>query len=99
MLVTGGFADGPALASAALYTPASNIWAPAADMPVARVVHTATLLLNGKVLVTGGNGLAVALNLGFTASFGPNLIFYLAARDTGEGNNTGWRSMGTWIAH
>jgi hypothetical protein len=44
----------------------------------------------------GNNTLALTLNIGFTAGFGPNLIFYLAARDGQEANNTGWQSMGTW---
>jgi hypothetical protein len=45
-----------------------------------------------------GNGLSLSLNIGFTAGFGPNLIFYLAARDGNESNNTGWQAMGTWVA-
>ena len=35
-------------------------------------------------------------NIAFTAAFNGNRIFYLAARDVNEANNTGWQSMGTW---
>jgi len=43
-----------------------------------------------------GNNLSLSLNIGFTSGFGPNLVFYLAARDVKEANNTGWQAMGTW---
>ncbi|MFN8110461.1 MAG: kelch repeat-containing protein [Thermoleophilia bacterium] len=41
-------------ATAEIYTPATGQWAPARAMTVAREDATATLLLNGKVLVAGG---------------------------------------------
>jgi N-acetylneuraminic acid mutarotase len=44
----------PALNSAKLYNPASNTWSSAANLTTARHTATATLLANGKVLVTGG---------------------------------------------
>jgi N-acetylneuraminic acid mutarotase len=59
VLVTGGQTDASgllgALSSAILYDPASNTWSSAGSMATARYNHTATLLSNGKVLVTGGN--------------------------------------------
>ncbi|HYW48003.1 MAG TPA: hypothetical protein VE959_34380 [Bryobacteraceae bacterium] len=50
-------------------------------------------------VAAGGNGLTLALNIGFTAALGGNRIFYLAARDVNDLNNTGWQAMGTWMVH
>src|SRR5207244_12785024 len=36
----------------------SGTWAPPGSLTIRRVSHTATLLLNGKVLVVGGAGLS-----------------------------------------
>jgi N-acetylneuraminic acid mutarotase len=58
VLVTGGYTDddvGRPVASVELYDPASGRWSAAASMSTVRTTHTATLLANGKVLVTGGN--------------------------------------------
>jgi WD40 repeat protein len=59
VLVTGGYNTlaSTALQSAELYDPASGSWTYTSNpMNVPRYNHTATLLPNGKVLVTGGNG-------------------------------------------
>jgi N-acetylneuraminic acid mutarotase len=64
VLVAGGVAAGigedipPALASAELYDPVSSTWTATASMPEARSAHTATPLLDGRVLVAGGQGTA-----------------------------------------
>jgi N-acetylneuraminic acid mutarotase len=44
-----------AATTAQLFNPATNTWKVAAAMNTARADHTATLLQNGKVLVTGGD--------------------------------------------
>ena len=58
VLVTGGHrdevSDDDPLASAELYNPLTGTWAPVSDMISPRVKHQATLLVSGKVLVTGG---------------------------------------------
>src|SRR5262245_7387723 len=61
VLVSGGKAgSGPVTvhATAELYDPATNLWAPAAAMSVPRQIHPSTLLLDGRVLVTGGRDAA-----------------------------------------
>lgn len=69
VLVAGGDDDslsngGPAVASAEIFNPATGTWALTGSMSTARYDHTATLLQNGTVLVTGGgagNGYATIL--------------------------------------
>ena len=59
------------LSAAELFDPATGSFAPTADMTVPRESHTATLLLNGEVLVVGGaNG-----TLGYVA---PTTVFATA---------------------
>lgn len=57
VLVAGGQPDGggsESWASAVIYDPDTGTWQPSAPMLVARTGHTATLLPNGQVLVSGG---------------------------------------------
>jgi hypothetical protein len=57
-LVTGGLSGGWGvcnnLTSAELYDPVQGVWLRTGDMSVSRIYHTATILSNGQVLVTGG---------------------------------------------
>ena len=59
ILIAGGFnsSDGH-LQSAQLYDPAADGFSATGSMLEARRGHTATLLSNGKVLITGGSGQA-----------------------------------------
>jgi hypothetical protein len=58
VLIAGGAETGlfgsPVLASAELYDPATGTFSAAGTMMVGRMQHTATLLLNGEVLIAGG---------------------------------------------
>src|SRR5882724_5514640 len=60
VLVASGGTNGPQtflypeLLSAELYDPATGTWTVTGSLNYARVLHTATLLLNGNVLVAGG---------------------------------------------
>jgi hypothetical protein len=63
VLITGGFSSvsdcpnagiTPALASAEIYDPTQGSFAATGNMAETRGGHTATLLTNGKVLITGG---------------------------------------------
>jgi len=49
-----------------------------------------------NAVAANGNTLSLSLNIGFTPGFGPNLVFYLAARDVNEANNTDWQAKATW---
>ncbi|HYW46098.1 MAG TPA: hypothetical protein VE959_24755 [Bryobacteraceae bacterium] len=68
-----------------------------------QVLNTSGSVSNSQCMVTwgaspvtgSGNGLTLALNITFSAAFGGNRIFYLAARDVNDLNNTGWQAMGT----
>ncbi|MGD0061759.1 MAG: kelch repeat-containing protein, partial [Verrucomicrobiia bacterium] len=83
VLVAGG-ADSylDSLSSAELYDPAAGTWSATGALATGRVLHTATLLPNGKVLVAGGeDGNGNAFNsaelydvgLGFNSAWQPQI--------------------------
>jgi hypothetical protein len=64
VLVAGGFVFGtPGLSLAQIYDPATGSFAATASMNQGRQQHTATVLLNGQVLVTGGFNSQVSANV------------------------------------
>ncbi len=75
VLVVGGqSADGSStssLSSAELYDPATGVWTSTGSMSGVRAFHTATLLANGKVLVTGGSSNGGGNRLGSAEVYDP----------------------------
>jgi N-acetylneuraminic acid mutarotase len=92
VLVAGGndFVPGApyaALSSAELYDPATNTWSAAASMATARQEHTATLLVNGKVLVEGGQDLDLVNS--------PNIDVALSSAELYDPVSNTWSSAGS----
>src|SRR5262249_11296395 len=50
----------------------------------------------GSSVAPTPSGVTLTLNVTFKAPFAGNQILYGAARDTADGNNTGWQALGTW---
>jgi len=50
----------------------------------------------GSSASTTANGVNLILNMSFTPAFNGNRIFYLAARNAADTQNSGWQPMGTW---
>src|SRR5215813_9815331 len=90
VLVAGGCLDNScpqgAFASAELYDPASGTWSATGSMSVGRLFHTATRLLDGRVLVAGGFGSAPG-ELASAEIYDPK---------TGTWSATGSTSVGTF---
>jgi N-acetylneuraminic acid mutarotase len=74
VLVAGGYDDSNysyAVSSAELYDPATEKWIVAGSLNTSRNKHTATLLPNGNVLITGGTGNSFPYILSSTELFSP----------------------------
>jgi hypothetical protein len=54
VLASGGFDNSGTVATAKIYDPALGTWSLTGAMSTARAIHTATLLADGRVLVSGG---------------------------------------------
>jgi hypothetical protein len=50
----------------------------------------------GSSAVTNGNTLTLTLNVTAKTAFIGNRVIWVAGRDRGDVNNTGWQAMGTW---
>jgi N-acetylneuraminic acid mutarotase len=91
LVVGGSYIDfgygGYSLASAELYDPASGTWTATGGLTTPRDFHTATLLPNGKVLVTGGEN---HTNLGGTVVLASAELY-----DPASGTWTGTGSLAT----
>lgn len=93
VLVAGGSNDSTSniyLASAELFDPATGMWTATGSLPGPRQFHTATLLLNGKVLVAGGRN-RVAVPGGYSNIVLVNAELYDPASGT-------WTSTGSLLA-
>jgi hypothetical protein len=55
-----------------------------------------TVSWGDAAVIGAGNDLTLSLNIAFSPGVGGKQVFYLAARDGDEGNNTGWQPIGTW---
>lgn len=74
VLVTGGLSSGYGAAagvSAELYDSATGTWTATGSLVTGRYYHTATLLPNGKILVTGGNQISGLGSVGIAELYDP----------------------------
>jgi hypothetical protein len=99
VLVAGSWdefaSDHQVIASAELCDPVSGTWSLAAPMSEARGGHTATLLLDGRVLVTGGDiddgpGSAASAEIYDPATGTLTLTVRVAITARGTVSNTAW---------
>ncbi len=90
VLITGGAGHGGDCIStitAELYDPISSTWKPALPMGIARGFHTAALLIDGKMLVTGGNTIGQA---GLIHTVPPNCVAIAQTAELYDPNSGTW---------
>ena len=63
------------------------------------VISNSQCTVNGALSQADHNGLqfTLTLNIGLSSSFSGNRVFYLAARDVSDTNNSGWQPSGSWM--
>ncbi len=71
VLAAGGYDNGGSLHSAELYNPGAGTWQATGNMSGERRDHTATQLLNGKVLVVGGRDDTLGTDLATAELYNP----------------------------
>jgi hypothetical protein len=94
VLVSGGLgAANTLLRAAELYDPTTGKWSPGGSLSVARFDHTATLLENGKVLVTGGCSSTTCADTVISELYDPssNSWSTTGSLSTGRANHTAVR--------
>jgi Galactose oxidase, central domain len=90
-----GQASQTASETASLYDPATDTYADAGSMAQGRVLHTATLLQDGKVLVVGGAGTAFNLDPTSTGQSSSAPIATAEVYDPGSGTFSPTGSLAT----
>jgi hypothetical protein len=109
VLVAGGSQNQnsafPALPSAELYDPAAGRFSAVANMTTPRSYHTATLLNNGQVLITGGSALGSSPSISAVSSaeiYTPAVLVPAPVLFSSSGDRTGqgaiWHSATGQIA-
>ncbi len=79
VLMAGGAGNSAAHASAEIFDPATSTWSATPPMAQARLMHSATLLPGGGVLVAGGTAQINGAPLAFAEIYHPTQGLWLAA--------------------
>jgi galactose oxidase-like protein len=98
VLVAGGTGlYGVTLARAEIYDPATSGFSTTGSLASARVAHTATLLNNGQVLITGGGAFLSSAELYTPAVLVPAPVLFSTSSD-GKGQGAIWHAQTGQIA-